>query len=327
MNHEGFLLDVLACPQVLRDVAAAYRSDGLIDRIPPLPRVVFLGMGSSRFAALDCVSMLRARGIDAHVEYASTGRPQAPSSDTLCVAVSAGGGSRETLAAVDRHRGLSSTVALTNRADSPLTAACDVELPLCAGDEDGGVASRTFHATVAVLQLLAAQLAGDPIDPVLERIDKAADMLDELLTTRDVWLPGVVDAVGAGPVWIAAPAERLGSAEQSALMLREGPRITAHACETGDWSHVDVYLSKHPGYRLLLLGGSAWEDELLVWVRAKGRACSSPSGVRWTAPRCTCRWVSPKRRSSRSSRPQWRSSSHGRSGSKRASYSAAFDPL
>ncbi len=52
-------------------------------------------------------------------------------------------------------------------------------------------------------------------------------------------------------------------------MLREGPRIPADACETGDWSHVDVYLSKHAGYRLLLLGGSAWEDELLDWLRRR----------------------------------------------------------
>ena len=269
MNPDGFLADVLAGPQVLRDVAAAYRAGDLFAGVPTLPRVVFVGMGSSRFAALDCMSALRARGIDAHVEYASTGCPQPPSSETLCVAVSAGGGSRETLTAVERHRGVGTTVAVTNRADSQLAAGCDVVLPLHAGDEAGGVASRTFHATVAVLQMLAARLAGDPLEPVLERVAAAAGTLDHVLGTREAWLPSVADAVGDGPVWIAAPAERLGSAEQSALMFREGPRITAGACETGDWSHVDVYLSKHAGYRLLLLGGSEWEDELLGWVRER----------------------------------------------------------
>jgi glucosamine--fructose-6-phosphate aminotransferase (isomerizing) len=49
-------------------------------------------------------------------------------------------------------------------------------------------------------------------------------------------------------------------------MLREGPRHVAAACETGDWSHVDVYLTKTTDYRLLLLAGSRWEPELLNWV-------------------------------------------------------------
>lgn len=270
MNAEGFLADVLAGPAVLRAVAAAY-ADG--ERLAPLPaaeRVLLVGMGSSRFAATACATALRAHGIDAHAEHASTGRPQPPASGTLCVAVSAGGGSRETLAAVARHRGTSRTVAVTNRPGSELASACDLVLALEAGEEEGGVASRTYHATVAVLQLLAAHLAGEPSQPVLERLERAAASLDGLLAGRDAWLPALAAATASGPLYVAAPAERLASAEQSALMLREGPRIPADACETGDWSHVDVYLSKHPGYRLLLLGGSAWEDELLAWLRRRG---------------------------------------------------------
>ncbi len=68
---------------------------------------------------------------------------------------------------------------------------------------------------------------------------------------------------------VLAPAERIGSAEQSALMLREVPRIVADACETGDWSHVDVYLSKPPGLGLLLLRGSAWEADVMEWSRER----------------------------------------------------------
>jgi len=71
-------------------------------------------------------------------------------------------------------------------------------------------------------------------------------------------------------VHVLAPAEGIGSAEQSALMLREVPRVRADACETGDWSHVDVYLSKAPGLGLLLLRGSAWEGEVMEWAEARG---------------------------------------------------------
>ena len=49
-----------------------------------------------------------------------------------------------------------------------------------------------------------------------------------------------------------APAERIGTALQGALMVREGPRRGSDAGETGDWSHVDVYLTKTMDYRALL---------------------------------------------------------------------------
>jgi hypothetical protein len=53
-------------------------------------------------------------------------------------------------------------------------------------------------------------------------------------------------------------------------MLREGPRLPAVGCETGDWSHVDVYLTKTTDYRLLVFAGSAWEDQLAEWTTARG---------------------------------------------------------
>jgi hypothetical protein len=53
-------------------------------------------------------------------------------------------------------------------------------------------------------------------------------------------------------------------------MLREGPRLLAIACETGDWSHIDVYLTKTTDYRMLLLPGSQWEQQLLDWCEQRG---------------------------------------------------------
>ena len=53
-------------------------------------------------------------------------------------------------------------------------------------------------------------------------------------------------------------------------MLRETPRIPAVGCETGDWSHVDVYLTKTIDYRLVLFAGSRWERQLVAWVVDRG---------------------------------------------------------
>jgi glutamine---fructose-6-phosphate transaminase (isomerizing) len=61
-------------------------------------------------------------------------------------------------------------------------------------------------------------------------------------------------------------------------MLREVPRVPAYACETGDWPHVDVYLTKRPGYRVLLLPGSAYEDEVREWQAQRGFTVVTAAG-------------------------------------------------
>jgi hypothetical protein len=75
---------------------------------------------------------------------------------------------------------------------------------------------------------------------------------------------------GPDGVYRLAPVERLSSAEQSALMLREGPRRAAVACETGDWAHVDVYLTRTLDYRAIVFAGSAWDRQALGWLRDRG---------------------------------------------------------
>jgi len=72
-----------------------------------------------------------------------------------------------------------------------------------------------------------------------------------------------------GPVYAIAPYERLSSALQSALMFREAPRIAADGCETGDWLHVDLYLTKFPPYRALLFTGSRYDGEVMTWARER----------------------------------------------------------
>ena len=52
-------------------------------------------------------------------------------------------------------------------------------------------------------------------------------------------------------------------------MLREGPRLPAFAAETGDWLHVDVYLSRRPGYRAILFPGSRFDGEVLDWLERR----------------------------------------------------------
>ncbi len=256
MHPDQFLHDVLGAPASLRALAAAYPGGPGVDFEGS--RVVFLGMGSSRFAALTVAAGLRSRGVDAHAEMASTGSPQPPSTDTTAIAISATGGSAETLAVVRAHAGISTTIGITNRPESALGLAVDRCLELYAGEEVSGIACRSYQSTLALLHMVSGVPA--------ERIIAAADASEALLEGRGQWLGQAVDLLEGNAVHVLAPAERFGSAEQSALMLREVPRVAADACETGDWSHVDVYLSKRPGLAVIMLRGSAWESEVLEWA-------------------------------------------------------------
>ena len=252
--------DVVETPAWLHRAAIAHAG------VDPLAlearRVLFIGMGSSRYAALNAAAYLRSLGRDAYAEHASTGAPQPPEEGLLVVAISAGGGSRETIAAARRHRGTSTVVGITNRPQSALASEVDTCLELHAGEEVSGVACRTYTNTLALLLMMSGIEA--------RRVAAAADASAGLINTTGEWLGAAAELVGRRAIHVLAPAERIGSAEQSALMLREVPRIRADACETGDWSHVDVYLSKLPGIGLVLLRGSGWEAEVMEWAASRG---------------------------------------------------------
>ena len=236
----------------------------------PFDRVVFLGMGSSRFAALTASALLQSQGIPAWAEYASSSVPSPPSSGTLAVGISASGDD-----ARDRRRARTPRGDIDDgrrherRRGARSKAGADVVLPLHSGPEHGGVACVSFQATLAVLLLLAGRIGGRA-DPGVAGLRPAVELAASLREARGGWLDEVAALVAGGELTQAtAPAHRLSSALQSALMLREGPRLNASAAETGDWLHVDVYLTKRPGYRTLLYTGSAYDDGVLEWATSR----------------------------------------------------------
>lgn len=269
---EAFLGDLLAEPETLAGVLDAYGGlESPLDALGEIRerRFLFVGMGSSRYAALAAAARLRAAGLDAHVELASTGLPARPKPGTLVVAISASGETPETVEAAVRHRGAGRVVAVTNEPGSALARAAEATLPLLAGEEQGGIACRTFQATVAVLLLLAGRVLGEPS---AARLRPAVAAVAALQEARDGWVAPALELLGGGPLDVVAPAERLSSAEQAALMLREAPRIRAAARETGDWLHVDVYLTRPPGYRAILLPGSRFDAGFAEWMERRGCA-------------------------------------------------------
>jgi glutamine---fructose-6-phosphate transaminase (isomerizing) len=268
MNPQAFIRDLERKPEMLRSLADSLETAEPWPRRRP-ERIVMIGMGSSRFAAGVAATRMRAAGADAVAEYASLEVGTPPGDGVLAIGISASGATEETIETLARHRGSSTTVALTNRSGSAIERAADTVVSMLAGDEDGGVACRSFQHTLALLLALEAPTAGG--GDVAGAVRRAAEASEDLLERRDAWLPGVADLLAEGPAtFTIAPAERLSSAEQGALMLREGPRRAADACEAGDWLHVDVYLTKPLDYRALLFAGSRSDPEIVAWMRDRG---------------------------------------------------------
>jgi fructoselysine-6-P-deglycase FrlB-like protein len=185
----------------------------------------------------------------------------------VTIAISATGGSQETLDAVTEGH-----IALTNNPSSPLASGAASVVEMHAGIESGGVACRTFQHTQLLLHALVARLTGGSTSATAALARRTAEATEDLLERRSSWLPRCLELLDGDGVFPIAPVERLSSALQSALMFREGPRRMADGCETGDWSHVDVYLTKTLRYRALLFPGSRYDDQALEWLRSRGSA-------------------------------------------------------
>jgi glucosamine--fructose-6-phosphate aminotransferase (isomerizing) len=270
MDPALFLRDLEEKPEALGRLAEALTTTDFFGGLTPYPRrLLILGMGSSRYAARVGALRLRAAGIDAIAEYASAEHSLPPAADTVVVAISATGGSRETVDAVARYRGKSPIVAVTNSGSpAPIAADAVLTVPMLAGPERGGVACRSFQHTLVLLLALNAHLTGVEAD-VAGLCRRAAEATAHLLDTRPDWLPMACELLD-GDLYTIAPIERISSAEQSALMVREGPRRRADATETGDWAHVDVYLTKTLDYRALMFPGSRYDEQAMDWIRQRG---------------------------------------------------------
>jgi len=238
--------------------------------LPDAGRILILGMGSSAYAAATAARKARADGVNVQVELASTALLPPPAPDLLVIAVSATGTSVEVLAAAERYRGTGGLVAVTNRPGSPLAAMADYTVEMNAGEEVSGISCRNFRHSLLVIAAVLERY-GASYGMLAETAQRAAAGSRAVLDASGQWLPQVSELLlGPDGTFLVAPAERFSSAAQGSLMIREVPRRPAYGSETGDWSHVDVYLSKTLDYRALVFTGSRWDQQALDWMMPRG---------------------------------------------------------
>ncbi|MBT2588502.1 SIS domain-containing protein [Arthrobacter sp. ISL-95] len=213
--------------------------------------LLFAGIGASYAAAATPVYFLRQAGIAAFRSSCADVPDEGIALADVYVGISQGGRSRETIQAlltVPRER----RVAVVNHSHSPL--ASETGIVLSVGDLlDSRMSSIGFTATVAALGLLAEWItdgatdAGwDTIGPLTEKV--MADNDDVLrLFASEIAERGTVDVVAAAP--------NLTSAEQGALLFREGPFVPSMAMDTRSYLHGPMDCAG-PSTAHVLIGGA-----------------------------------------------------------------------
>ncbi|GAA1777920.1 SIS domain-containing protein [Streptomonospora arabica] len=237
--------------------------------------ILLLGVGAARHACAAAAARMRMTGLGAVAEYASAERSLPPGPDTLVVAVEAGGGARELCTALDAYVEQSAVVVLTDALDGPVARYADILVPLSAGEERSGLACRAFQHALALLLLLGYRLGSPGVGgDVTVSLRRCANATAGLLEQAREWVPRAAAALRSPDgLHLAAPAERLSSAQQGALALRRGPVVPAHAVESGEWSHTDRYLAAVGDYRALLFAGSHYDERTMDHLlQLRGRA-------------------------------------------------------
>jgi len=167
--------------------------------------------------------------------------------DGLVVAVSQSGRSPDVLelTAAARRAG-AFVVAMVNDESSPLAGACDVLVPLCAGEETAVAATKSFLLAGLAFVQLAAAWSGDAA--LRAAAEALPDALDEACTRP--W--GLQAVASARSLYVVGRGVGLGAAQEIALKLKETCRLHAEAFSTAEVLHGPVALVE-PGFPVIAL--------------------------------------------------------------------------
>ena len=151
-------------------------------------------------------------------------------------------------------------VALVNDEASPLAAAADVFLPLCAGPERSVAATKSFIASLSALLHLVAEWTRDPaLAAALEALPGALDRAWEL-----DWSAALPVLKDASSFYVVGRGHGFGVAQEAALKIKETCGLHAEAFSAAEVRHGPMALVEH-GFPALLLGQ---QDESLGSVVA-----------------------------------------------------------
>lgn len=239
----SFLEDVLAQPEAIERTAVKLGDAALLRAIAALrgrhDGLMLTGMGASHAALYPAQLSLTAAGVSAAcletgelLHYGAEGI----GARTLLVVVSQSGETVEIVRLLDRVAGRATVVGITNEPKSTLAQRADLPLVMDAGRE-GIVATRTYVATLAALELFAAALTGRGAGAV-DRVRGAAQALRALLARHAESMELLGERLGAPrELFLVGRGPSFGSAQAGALILKEASHTAAEPLSGGHFRH------------------------------------------------------------------------------------------
>lgn len=152
----------------------------------------------------------------------------------LSLAISQSGGSPDLVATLEAaRRGGATTLALVNVPGSPLAAAAELELPLCAGPERSVAATKSYIAALAaVARLVAAAGEDNALMNAVEQMPVALEAAWE-----EDWSPMVEALAGQRGLYVIGRGFGLGIAQEAALKFKETCGLHAEAFSSAEVRH------------------------------------------------------------------------------------------
>ncbi|RJL23175.1 SIS domain-containing protein [Bailinhaonella thermotolerans] len=267
-----FERDITDQPAALERLLAAERAH------PPLPllhggeKIVVTGMGSSLYAGYPTWRRLLAAGADAWWISASEllDNPTLAQRAHLAIVTSQSGRSGEVLALLDQwdKAGPRHVIGVTDDPDSPLARRSHLVRPLHSGPE-ATVSTKSYLNTLAAHALLAGELTGDPLGPVISEIRLAAAELARALRARHPSAVIAAAATGAGSPRLAllGGGDQAATALTGALILKEAAKVPAEAFVGGAFRHGPIELAG-PGLTAVMLTGPGSGRDSLAHLAA-----------------------------------------------------------
>lgn len=229
-------------------------------------KILFVGMGSSFYAPYTVVDYLTNKGVPPLVlngYEASRYQFGHVTSDTLVVAISQSGKSKEVIELVQKAKKITTVVGIFNKEGSLLDKESDYRLLIHAGDEKY-ISNKSYLCTLAVLNILAAALVNELDDDFKKQLYVAADWITDFLDKSKDNTDPIYDFTKDSTSYdFIANGPSISTAMQSGLIYREGPNVTTSAINCADYAH-GWDRSVKPGYTGIMLDPYFKEDSVEV---------------------------------------------------------------
>jgi len=189
---------------------------------------------------------------------------------TVFLAISQSGASPDLLASIDMARKAGAcTIALVNADNSPLAAAADYTIPLCAGPEISVAATKSYIASLSALIHLVANWASD--HELIEALERAPKQLARAWELD--WSPASLQLTDVEHLYVLARGLGLGIAQEAALKLKETCGVHAEGFSAAEVKHGPLALVRSDFPVLLLVQNDetrAGSEALAATLLARG---------------------------------------------------------